>query len=145
MIEFTRHDAAYGVMMMGYAEDTFAQLRHVLTEASARAQEQRNKATADLLGGLARMRMTFLLLVSVGVGVSITAALLIARAISGPTVRLTRTMAALAGGSVEVEIPDRQRRDELGPWPMRWKSSSRTWSKGAGSRAKSSISPIMTH
>ena len=27
MIEFTRHDAAYGVMMMGYAEDSFAQLR----------------------------------------------------------------------------------------------------------------------
>ena len=56
----------------------------------------------------------FSLLVSVGAAVSITAALLIARAISGPTVRLTRTMAALAGGSVEVEIPDRQRRDEIG-------------------------------
>ena len=114
MIEFTRHDAAYGLMMMGYVEDSFAQLRHVLTETSARAQTQRNKATADLLGGLARMRITFLVLVSVGVAVSITAALLIARAISGPTVRLTRTMAALAGGSVEVEIPDRQRRDEIG-------------------------------
>ena len=29
MIEFTRHDAAYGLMMMGYVEDSFAQLRHV--------------------------------------------------------------------------------------------------------------------
>ena len=114
MIEFTRHDAAYGVMMMGFAEDTFAQLRRALTEASARAQAQRSEATADLLDGLARMRITFVLLVSVGVAVSIVAALLIARAISGPTVRLTRTMAALAGGSFEVEIPDRQRRDEIG-------------------------------
>ena len=98
MIEFTRHDAAYGVMMMGFAEDTFVQLRRVLTEASARAQAQRSEATADLLDGLARMRITFVLLVSVGVGVSVAAALLIARAISGPTVRLTRTMAALAEG-----------------------------------------------
>jgi diguanylate cyclase (GGDEF)-like protein len=114
MIEFTRHDAAYGVMMMGFAEDTFAQLRRALTEASARAQAQRSEATGDLLNGLARMRITFVLLVSVGVAVSIVVALLIARAISGPTVRLTRTMAALAGGSFEVEIPDRQRRDEIG-------------------------------
>jgi diguanylate cyclase (GGDEF)-like protein len=114
MIEFTRLDAAYGVMMMGFAEDTFVQLRRVLTEASARAQAQRSEASADLLDGLARMRITFVLLVSAGVGVSVAAALLIARAISGPTVRLTRTMAALARGSVEVEIPDRQRRDEIG-------------------------------
>ena len=114
MIEFTRHDAAYGVMMMGFAEDAFAQLRRVLTEASARAQVQRSEATTDLLNGLARMRVTFLLLVSVGVAVSGAVALLIARAISGPTVRLTRTMATLAAGSVEVEIPDRQRRDEFG-------------------------------
>jgi HAMP domain-containing protein len=114
MIEFTRHDAAYGVMMMGFAEDAFAQLRRVLTEASARAQVQRSEATTDLLNGLARMRVTFLLLVSVGVAVSGAVALLIARAISGPTVRLTRTMATLAAGSVEVEIQDRQRRDELG-------------------------------
>jgi diguanylate cyclase (GGDEF)-like protein len=114
MIEFTRHDAAYGVMMMGFAEDTFAQLRRALTEASARAQAQRSEATGDLLNGLARMRITFVLLVSVGVAVSIVVAMLIARAISGPTVRLTRTMAALAGGSFEVEIPDRQRRDEIG-------------------------------
>src|SRR5476649_1795688 len=61
MIEFTRRDAAYGVMMMGYAEEYFAQLRHVLTETSARAQEHRNKATADLLTGLTQMHMAFLM------------------------------------------------------------------------------------
>ena len=49
MIEFTRHDVAYGVLMMVYAEDAFAELRRVLNETSAHAQEQRNKATADLL------------------------------------------------------------------------------------------------
>ena len=60
------------------------------------------------------MRLTFLALVSAGAAVSIAAALLIARAISRPTIRLTRTMAALAGGSVDVEIPDQRRRDEIG-------------------------------
>ena len=60
------------------------------------------------------MRVAFLALVSVGAVVSIAAALLIARAISRPTLRLTRTMAALAGGDVTVAIPDQQRRDEIG-------------------------------
>ena len=114
MIEFTRQDAAYGVMMMGYAEDFFNQLRRVLTATSARAQEQRSTATAELLAGLVWMRVTFVALVAVGTAVSITAALMIARAISAPTMRLTQTMAALAQGNLEIEIPDRRRRDEIG-------------------------------
>jgi diguanylate cyclase (GGDEF)-like protein len=114
MIEFTRQDAAYGVMMMGYAEDFFIQLRHVLAATSARAQEQRSTDTAELLAGLVWMRVIFVALVAVGTAVSITAALMIARAISAPTVRLTQTMAALAQGNLEIDIPDRRRRDEIG-------------------------------
>ena len=49
MIEFTRRDAAYGVMMMGYAEDVFAQLRRLLTETSTRAQEQRTRPPTTCL------------------------------------------------------------------------------------------------
>ena len=77
-------------------------------------QQHRNAATTDLLAGLVRMRLSLLTLVVVGAGVSIAAALLIARAISVPTVRLTQTMTALAEGSLEVEIPDRERTDEIG-------------------------------
>ena len=107
-------DAAYGVMMMGEAEQSFAQLRGALAETSRQAEQRRDIAAAGLATALAHMRLTFLALVSAGAAVSIAAALLIARAISRPTIRLTRTMAALAGGSVDVEIPDQRRRDEIG-------------------------------
>jgi diguanylate cyclase (GGDEF)-like protein/PAS domain S-box-containing protein len=114
MIEFTRHDAAYGVMMMNYVEPLFEHFQGLLTETSARAQQERGEATADLLAGLERMRFAFLALVLGGAAISITTALLIARTISAPTVRLTRTMVRLAGGSLEVEVPDLRRRDEIG-------------------------------
>ena len=107
-------DAAYGLMIMGEAEQNFGPLRGVLTEASGRAEQRRDSVAVGLMASLAHMRLTFVVLVSVGSAVSIAAALLIARAISRPTMRLTRIMAARAGGSVDVEIPDRQRRDEIG-------------------------------
>ena len=114
VIDNTVLDASYGVLMMGEAETNFAQLRRALGEASARAETRRDSVAAVLLAELAHMRVAFLALVSVGAVVSIAAALLIARAISRPALRLTRTMAALAGGDVTVAIPDQQRRDEIG-------------------------------
>jgi methyl-accepting chemotaxis protein len=114
VVDNTKLDAAYGVMMMGAAEESFAQLRHLLAQQSERSQELRGQAVAGLLAGFAQMRFTFFALALAGAALSITAALLIARAISRPTVRLTRTMAMLAAGNIEVEIPDQQRRDEIG-------------------------------
>jgi methyl-accepting chemotaxis protein len=60
------------------------------------------------------MRWAFGMLVSIGAAAAIVVALLIARAISRPTVRLTRTMATLAAVDVTTFIPDQQRRDEIG-------------------------------
>jgi methyl-accepting chemotaxis protein len=114
VLDSTKMDAAYGVMMMGNAEQSFVKLRHLLDEGSARAEQQRGEAVKSLLAGFASMRLSFLVLVCAGAGISIAAALLIARAISKPTVRLTRTMAVLAGGDMAIEIPDRDRRDEIG-------------------------------
>jgi len=114
VVDNTKLDAAYGVMMMGAAEESFAQLRQLLAQQSERAQERRGQAVAGLLAGFAQMRLTFFALVLLGAALSIAAAFLIARAISTPTVRLTRTMAMLAAGNIEVEIPDQQRRDEIG-------------------------------
>jgi methyl-accepting chemotaxis protein len=114
VIDNTKLDAAYGVMMMGAAEESFAQLRGLLARQSEHSQDLRGKAVASLLAGFAQMRFTFFALVLAGAAISITAALLIARAISVPTVRLTRIMAMLAAGNIKVEIPDQQRRDEIG-------------------------------
>jgi methyl-accepting chemotaxis protein len=114
VLDNTKMDAAYGVMMMGAAEDSFAQLRLLLAQRSERSQELRGQAVQTLLAGFAQMRLTFFALASAGAIFSILAALLIARAISKPTVRLTRTMAVLAAGDIAVEIPDQERRDEIG-------------------------------
>ena len=114
VLDNTKMDAAYGVMMMGAAEDSFAQLRLLLAQRSERSQELRGQAVQTLLAGFAQMRLTFFVLASAGAIFSILAALLIARAISKPTVRLTRTMAVLAAGDIAVEIPDQERRDEIG-------------------------------
>jgi methyl-accepting chemotaxis protein len=114
VIESTVLDAAYGVMMMGEAEQSFDQVRGALSETSGRAEQRRDSVAAGLMAALAHMRLAFLVLVATGAVVSIAVALLIARAIAHPTVRLTRTMAALAGGSVDIEIPDQRRRDEIG-------------------------------
>ncbi len=114
VIESTRLDAAYGVMMMGDAEQSYAQVQHLLTNASVQAQDRRTEVAAGLLAGLARMRLILLTLVIASALVSIAVALLVARAISAPTVRLTRTMSALADGATEIDIPDQLRHDELG-------------------------------
>ena len=114
VLDTTKIDAAYGVMMMGDAQQSFEQLRHLLAETSARAQARRDEIATSLLSGLKRMRMTFVTLVLTGITVSIAAALLTTRAISRPTMRLTHIMGTLAGGAIELEIPDQHRRDEIG-------------------------------
>jgi len=114
VIDNTMLDAAYGVMMMGNAEQTFAELRSALREEAAQAGARRDSVAARLLAQLAQMRLVFLLLVAAGAVAALTSALLIARAISRPTLRLTRIMDALAGGDLGTEIPDQHRRDEIG-------------------------------
>jgi hypothetical protein len=66
MIEFTRHDAAYGVMMMGYVEESFTGLRGILDHMSAHAETHRANAVADLHRNSAAMRDTFAALVVAG-------------------------------------------------------------------------------
>jgi methyl-accepting chemotaxis protein len=114
VIENTLLDAAYGVMMMGDAQQKFEQLRGALAELSARAEARRDSVAAGLLTQLGQMRLAFIVLVSAGAMTAAAVALLVARAISRPTLRLTRTMAALAQGDIAADIPERQRGDEIG-------------------------------
>ena len=114
VVESTTLDAAYGMMMMGEADQNFTLLRQMLAATEAEAEKRRDGAAADLLAASIRMRFSFLALASLGALLSIAAGLAIARAISQPTIRLTLTMGALAAGAVEQVIPDQDRRDEIG-------------------------------
>jgi methyl-accepting chemotaxis protein len=99
---------------MGDAEQGFTELRRLMADAAARAAARKANVAHGLLDAFARMRTAFLTLVSGGTLISIATALLIARMISRPTIRLTSAMASLAGGQLRTEIPDQRRRDEIG-------------------------------
>lgn len=58
--------------------------------------------------------LSSLLALSVCAVVTLAGSWLVQRMASGPLRRLTAVMTALAGGDLKVEIPDRNRRDELG-------------------------------
>jgi len=114
MIDFARRDPAYGVMMMGYVEDYFQPLRTLLAMFSDRAQLEKNQTVATIRRDLQGVRVALIALAAIGTIVSIASALWIARVIAGPTVRLTKAMTVLASGELDVDLPDKDRRDEIG-------------------------------
>jgi GGDEF domain-containing protein len=114
MIEFARQDPAYGVMMMGYVEEYFRQLRALLAETIDRAQKRKNETVAEILADLRAIRAFLIALAAIGTVVSIASALSIARVIAAPTIRLTKTMTVLASGELAIAVPDLDRRDEIG-------------------------------
>ncbi len=114
MIDFTRHDAAYGLMMMGYVEESFARLRMLLAEARVHAELHRVEVASDLYRGFAQMRFSFGLVVLLGSSLSIVIALLTTKAITRPLLRISQAMTRLAEGDLEAEVPDLHRCDEIG-------------------------------
>jgi hypothetical protein len=84
MIDVTQFDAAYGVMMTGYAQDYFSQLRGILSAAKERAEAERHAAATNLLTGLEHMRVEMLALLVAGAALSFEVALLTAPRHFGP-------------------------------------------------------------
>ncbi len=75
MIEFARQDPAYGVMMMGYVEEYFHQLRALLAQTIDRAQKRKNETVAEILADLRAIRAFLIALAAIGTVVSIASAL----------------------------------------------------------------------
>jgi methyl-accepting chemotaxis protein len=113
-INTAKLDSAYGVMMMGETDRQFGILRAELEELNVVLQDRRTGIVTSMLNAMATSRYILTALVVVAALVSVVVALWVGRAISGPVVRLTGIMTTLAAGDLSAEVPDRERRDEIG-------------------------------
>jgi methyl-accepting chemotaxis protein len=107
-------DAAYGVMMMGDTNNKFNDLRGQL-DALAHALDATRKSSVSAQiteMSAAGARLTWI--VGGFVIASFLATLWIGRGIATPTVRITAAMTKVADGDLSVEIPHRDRTDEIG-------------------------------
>jgi methyl-accepting chemotaxis protein len=114
VVDMSKADAAYGVMLMGDADAHYQKLSGLLQSFRDQMQRQRVTVADSMLGALDRTRNEFLVVLAGGALISIVLALLVSRVIAGPAVRLTNVMGSLAGGDTGIDVPDRVRLDEIG-------------------------------
>lgn len=113
-IDIGSTDASYGAIMMGDADQQFWKLRTEAEALNRALGEERSRVVAALRDdGRRGERQTILVAILVSVA-SLAVAWIIARQITRPVTRLTRTMTVLAENDLDVPVPDRDRRDEVG-------------------------------
>jgi methyl-accepting chemotaxis protein len=77
-------------------------------------RESSDKATAKAEAGMATLTTLALVVGTSSIAIAVIVALVLARGISRPITGLTTVMADLAGGRTAIQIPDTERRDEIG-------------------------------
>ncbi|HEY2136734.1 MAG TPA: HAMP domain-containing methyl-accepting chemotaxis protein [Xanthobacteraceae bacterium] len=114
VLDVVADDAATATMLMADAEASFeklvTQLRALKSSADA-AQAETSRAAIDAATQAVWLFLTILITAA---ALSIVATTLISRAITRPIKQLTRDMAQLASGSLDVSIADTDQRDEIG-------------------------------
>jgi methyl-accepting chemotaxis protein len=113
-IDMAKMDAAYGVMLMGETHNQFVALRRQFDDMSKAMQDLRRADVARIFADMASARTAFIVVLCLAAALSLFAAILVGRAISKPIVRLTAAMGALAAGEWATEVPESDRRDEIG-------------------------------
>jgi methyl-accepting chemotaxis protein len=83
-------------------------------DQQVRAAEAQRQAIAAMLADTGSARRLSLLTSASAIGLGLLLAVLIGRGIARPITELTRVMHRLAGGALDVDIPNAKRSDELG-------------------------------
>ena len=112
--DMSKADAAYGAMLMGDAESQFHKLRGLLQEFVADLQSQRATVAAEMTASMDQTRSRFLAILALAVAASAAATIFISRLTARPVLTLTKMMSALAAGDTSIDVPGRDRRDEIG-------------------------------
>ena len=112
--DMAKTDAGYGAMLMGDADTQFQKLRASLQGFAADLQGQRSDVARDMIAGMDQARLAFLAVLVGAVLGSAAVSFGVSRMTARPVFALTQTMRALAGGDTGIEVPSRERRDEIG-------------------------------
>ncbi|HEX2653482.1 MAG TPA: HAMP domain-containing methyl-accepting chemotaxis protein [Xanthobacteraceae bacterium] len=113
-IETGKLDPSYGVMMMGDANNRFTELRSKLDELTTSLDSARNRHLAEQIKEMAAAKQRLIWIVTGFILTSFMAAFWIGRGIAKPTSRITVAMTGIAAGDLSIEVPDRNRTDEIG-------------------------------
>lgn len=114
ILHIVRDDPASAWIIVNEVRMSFAQLNEDLTRFQARADALRRSSSQQAVDDAAEAGSIFILIVIVTVGFSVFTTVVAAHSITTPIIRLTRAMSDLAGGNLEVSVPDVHRRDEVG-------------------------------
>jgi methyl-accepting chemotaxis protein len=89
-------------------------MRDVMKEIRAYQEQRIDAASAALVAADRRARITLIASAVVGIGMAVMLGWMLTRLIARPATALTGVMTALARGDNRIEVPETERRDEMG-------------------------------
>lgn len=114
VIDMVQIDMTTGLLLMTDVEEKFADLKQNLNGLNALEDALSRGIFNGAVADAARTRTVFIALVAAALLLSAVITAVISRQITGPISRMTAVMGRLADGHMEEEIPDTDRRDEVG-------------------------------
>src|SRR5262249_28217501 len=113
-LDIASSDAAMGFIFLLNAEKAFSEVRERLEALSKVQAELADETTSAALKAADLSRFLFLVLFAIALVLAALVTVTVARMISRPITGMTEAMTALAQGDHSVEIPETDRRDEIG-------------------------------
>jgi methyl-accepting chemotaxis protein len=107
-------DSGTALMFLTGAQKKFSDVSDRLNAFEAQLAASRQQQLASLYNGMRNGRSVFVATVLGAVVLAVALTLLISRLIARPMIRITEVTTALAAGETSVDVPARDRRDEVG-------------------------------
>ena len=113
-IEYLSTDQFYAMMTMDTAYTSYKELEEVLNSLIVEIQGVTNDNNDQMLSAQENALSTFLVISAVALFIAILSGFIFGRAIASPVKRLTKSIARIADGQLDVVIADTERKDEVG-------------------------------
>lgn len=114
VLDMVMADAATASLFMVGADQESEKIRTLLHELEARSGALTIAAGDAAAADLRQAILTFLSIAAIAAALAVAVSLLVARVISRPVVRLKAAMEALAGGTIDIDVPHAGQKDEIG-------------------------------
>lgn len=113
VIEFGAIDASMSVAMVGNTDDTYKEIQKLLKEQTGVITERSGAIVTNIKASGAMSTRQFLIIAAVGTLISLVASLVLNRIIVGTIKAVTKSLEAIASGSLDADIPRIKGRNEL--------------------------------